>query len=356
MAETARRRFGFVRDAAIGTGVALVLWAGCEATLRAASPQLPRIEEIQGLSRAVEDRVLGHRYRPSTRTVQQTPEFIAEYIIDADGRRVGTQHPDALGVRVLVLGDSFTFGLGVAPDDVWTSVMVRALVSRGLRVDLVNAGVEGYDTRAEAHWLFELAPSVRPQVVLLALAANDVYTNRPLDDAPDRSEEGQRGGGFALHSVAWAWRLVVQSDWLYTRLFLVASPHTEYYATPTTQHVADQLAVTRDLIGRMQSYCRERGVEFAVVSIPQQFGVVATANGYRLRGVDTDVIDDHLVGLAHERGFPWIAMRQPLADAYRATGRDAYYRVDGHLTAEGDHIVGEAVADALEPLVARSRH
>lgn len=346
------RRFGFVRDIAVSTGVALVLWAGCEVTLRVARPQVSRTEEADGLSRAVEDSVLGHRYRPGTRAVQRTPEFTAEYQIDADGRRAGVQHPDSLGVRVLVLGDSFAFGVGVAPADVWTSVLVRSLAARGLRVDLVNAGVEAYDTRSEAHYLFELAPVVRPDIVLLAFLANDVYTNRPLDQAPRRSSDQQRGRGFELHSVAWAKRVVMQSDWLYTVLFLV-TPRKEYYATPVTGHVTEQLGVTRDLMGAMESYCRERGMDFAVVSIPQQFGVIATADGYRFRGVDPELIDANLVGLARERGFPWIAMLRPLADAYRETGRDAYYRVDGHLTVEGNRLVGEGVAEGLAPIIER---
>lgn len=352
MAHPPRRRFGFLRDVAVSTGVALVLWAGCEVTLRAARPQVSRTEEADGLARAVEDSVLGHRYRPGTRAVQRTPEFTAEYAIDAAGRRAGAQHPDSLGVRVLVLGDSFTFGVGAAPEDVWTSVLVRSLAARGLRVDLVNAGVEAYDTRAEAHYLFELAPKVRPDVVVLAFLANDVYTNRPLDQAPRRSADQQRGGGFELHSVAWAKRVVMQSDWLYSILFLV-TPRKEYYATPVTEHVTRQLGVTRDLIGAMESYCRQRGVDFVVVSIPQQFGVIVTANGYRFRGVDPELIDENLAGLARARGFPWIAMQRALADAYRETGRDAYYRVDGHMTVEGNRIVGQSVADALAPVIER---
>ena len=110
MAEKPRRRFGFLRDAAVSTGVALAVWAGFEATLRVAQPQVSRTEEKDGLARAVEDSVLGHRYRPGTRAVQRTPEFTAEYAIGEDGRRVGTQHPDSLGVITIDLSISFVGG------------------------------------------------------------------------------------------------------------------------------------------------------------------------------------------------------------------------------------------------------
>jgi len=336
----------------VSVGVALALWVGCEATLRVARPQVSRTEEVGGRSRAVEDRVLGHRYRPGARAIHRTPEFTAEYIIGADGRREGTRCCDSLGVRILVLGDSFAFGAGVASGEVWTVVMARALAARGVSADVVNAGVEAYDTRSEAHLLFELAPIIAPDVVVLSFLANDVYTNRPLSEAPPRSSDEQRGEGFALHSVAWAKRLAMQNDLLYSLLFLV-TPRKEYYAVPVTERVTAQLGVTRELIGSMEWYCRERGIEFAVVSIPQQFGVLAGAHEYRFRGVDPTSIDANLAGLARERGFPWIEMLPSLADAYTTTGVDMYYRVDGHLTAAGNRVVGESAAEALAPVVAR---
>ncbi len=332
--------------------MAIALWAGCEVTLRVAAPQTSRTEEVGGESRGVEDQVLGHRYRPGARATQRTPEFTAEYSIDADGHRDGTRHFDSLGVRVLVLGDSFTFGAGVAPNDVWTNVMARALEARGLHVDLVNAGVEGYDTRSEALYLFELAPRTPPDVVLLAFLANDVYTNQPLDAAPPRSAGEPRGEGFALHSVAWAKRLAVGNDRVYSLLFLVTS-RKEYYATPVTARVATQLGVTRELIGTTEAYCRERGIEFAVVSIPQLFSVLASARGYRFDGIDPGLIDANLAELARERGFPWVEMSGPLAEEYAQTRAELYYRVDGHLTAAGNRVVGERAAEALAPIIAR---
>ncbi len=352
MSQDPRRRLGFLRDTAVSFAVALALWIGCEVTLRVASPQVSRTEEVDGQSRAVEDSVLGHRYRPGARAIHRTPEFTAEYVIDADGRRAGTRCCDSLGVRVLILGDSFAFGAGVPSDSVWTVVMARTLAARGLRVDVINAGVEAYDTRSETRVLAELAPQLQPDIVLLSFLANDVYTNQPLHAAPRRSSEEQRGEGFALHSVAWAKRLAMQNDRLYSLLFLVTR-RKEYYRVPASEQVALQFGVTRTLIDGMQSYCHARGIEFAVVSIPQLFTVLATARDYRFDGLDPSAIDANLAGLSREREFAWIEMESSLAAAYRTTRADMYYRVDGHLTAAGNRVVGERAAKALAPMVAR---
>jgi lysophospholipase L1-like esterase len=354
MSEKPRRRFGFLRDAAVSLGVVVVLWAGCEAALRSVRPQVSHTEWLDGRSRALADSVLGHRYRPGAKAVQRTPEFTVEYDIDAEGRRAGTRTDATLGVRVLVLGDSFTFGDGVAAAEVWTAVMERRLRERGVDVDVFNAGVEGYNTNAEAHYLFELEPSVKPDVVVLGFVANDVYTNQALDMAPPSSVDEHRETGSASHVVALAKRIVMQSDWIYQRLFLVTS-RKEYYTVPITAHVAEQLAVTRDLLGAMEAFCRERGIRLVVISIPQQFGALASARGDKFDGVDVDVIDRELAAFASERGFPWIEMLEPLAEAYRSTGVDMFYRVDGHLTRDGNRVVGENAAEAIAPLLSKQR-
>jgi len=219
-------------------------------------------------------------------------------------------------------------------------------------VEVVNAGVEGLNTGTEAHYLFELEPVIKPDVVVLGFLANDVYTNQPLDAAPPRSSEEHRAHGFTSHAVAWAKRLVMQSDWVYQHLFLVTSKK-EYYTVPMTEQVAEQLRVTRDLLAAMEKFCRARGIRFVVVSIPQQFGALAAARGDRFSGVDPGVIDADLAPFAREHGFPWIETLDPLAEAYRTTGVDMFYRVDGHLTRDGHRVVGERAAEAIAPILPR---
>jgi lysophospholipase L1-like esterase len=347
-----RRRSRVLRNVGVSLGVAVALWLGCEAALRLAAPQAPRVESADGRGLGVEDSVLGHRYRPNARVVYHTPEFTTAIAINADGRRDSTTHDDSLAVRVLVLGDSFTFGTGNVEHDVWTAVMERVLRDRGIAVDIVNAGVEGFDTRAEAHYLFELEPLVKPDVVVLGFLASDVYTNQPLDAAPQRSSDEQRAQRAPSHVVALAKRVAMQSDWVYQHLFLV-TPRKEYYRVPTTPHVAEQLDVTRTLLATIDEFCRTRGIRFVVISIPQQFGALAAARNDRFSGIDPRAIDRDLAVFARARGLAWIEMLEPLAEAYRTTGVDMFYRLDGHLTADGNRVVGERAAETIAPILSR---
>ncbi|MDH4037033.1 MAG: GDSL-type esterase/lipase family protein [Candidatus Krumholzibacteria bacterium] len=341
----------FVKDAAVSAAVAMVALLVCEGLLRALNPQVPRTENLSAFSRAVPDSVLGHRYRPGASSVYHSPEFTVRYEIGADGRRLFPQpEADSAAVRILVLGDSFTFGCATDAPYVWTEVMQQALRARGLDVVVVNAGVEGYDTRAELHYLSRILSEVRPDLVLLGFLANDVYTNTPLDaPAPQsmREHRGRRGG---LHTLALARRLLMGNDRAYARLFMLTS-RREYYATPPDENVQRQIQLTAQLLGEMNAYCEVRNTGFAVVSIPQQFAVLTIAHGYHFEGIDPTVIDARLGAVAAENGFPWIDVLPALVADYRANGEDLYFRVDGHFTRRGNRLAGEACADALAPML-----
>src|SRR5258705_11950642 len=132
--------------------------------------------------------------------------------------------------------------------------------------------------------LKEVAPKVKPAIVVLAFVPNEVYSNRPASEPPAKPAT-QAGGAFSLHIVALAKRIAIQNDRLYARLFLLTVRHA-YYATIPDAHVQKQIEITRSLIGDMSAYCRERGIQLVVVSIPQEYAVISTAHGYDFPGID----------------------------------------------------------------------
>ena len=76
--------------------------------------------------------------------------------------------------RILVLGDSITKGLGVPERErIVTSVMKRRLDEAGVRAEVINFGVEGYNTQQEVEMLRQKGLAFRPDVVVLAYCLND---------------------------------------------------------------------------------------------------------------------------------------------------------------------------------------
>lgn len=88
-------------------------------------------------------------------------------------------------VRILGLGDSYTFGQGVKPEHLFLTHLESLLEeqSDGRQVETINTGQPGYNTVMEKELLERRGLDYRPDVVLLSFVPNDVeadiYTDRP---------------------------------------------------------------------------------------------------------------------------------------------------------------------------------
>ncbi len=82
---------------------------------------------------------------------------------------------------VVFLGDSLTAGLGLPVDQAFPAVVAAELAKKGRPIRAVNAGVSG-DTTAGGLRRAEWVLSQRPDVVVLALGANDGLRGLPLEE------------------------------------------------------------------------------------------------------------------------------------------------------------------------------
>lgn len=80
--------------------------------------------------------------------------------------------------RVLVLGDSFVFGVGVNEPSAFSS-RLEALLDAGApgRYEVVNMGVSGYSTDQQYLLFRELGASLQPDIVILVACDNDFEGN-----------------------------------------------------------------------------------------------------------------------------------------------------------------------------------
>ena len=121
--------------------------------------------------------------------------------------------PDSADARYLALGDSFTAGTGSTPDQSFPARLVAhwAATSR-CPVALTNLGVNGYTTddliARELPYLDASSP--KPQIVTLAIGANDIVHGSPLDRYRDQVREILAGvvASGVKHIVA-----IPQPDW-----------------------------------------------------------------------------------------------------------------------------------------------
>jgi lysophospholipase L1-like esterase len=99
---------------------------------------------------------------------------------NSHGMRDGEPLPDDASIwRIAVVGDSFVFGLGLPPDEVFTEVLERDLgrgAGDGRRFEVLNFGVPGYSSQEEAAVLEHKALAWKPRVVIVGYCLNDPET------------------------------------------------------------------------------------------------------------------------------------------------------------------------------------
>jgi lysophospholipase L1-like esterase len=130
--------------------------------------------------------LLFNPYRPDGRTgfalragadaVQSTGEYSVPVHVNALGLRgpERTLGKPPTRARILVLGDSFAFGFGVAQDETFSSELERLLGERGLRVEVLSSGVPGWSLDNELVYLRSEGFDLEPDLILLATCENDL--------------------------------------------------------------------------------------------------------------------------------------------------------------------------------------
>ena len=92
-----------------------------------------------------------------------------------DGYGLGPKAPGEF--RILLLGDSFTLGWGLDPDETFASKLEEKLASAGTPATVIPAGIEAYSTDQECLWLEEHGARYQPDVVIVLPYVNDVVWN-----------------------------------------------------------------------------------------------------------------------------------------------------------------------------------
>jgi len=87
------------------------------------------------------------------------------------------------GFRVLALGDSCTFGVGVEDGETWPARLSRLLRAEGIDAEVINAGVPGYTAFQGKRFLETRGLALEPDLVLVPFGFNDIDAGMPFSDA-----------------------------------------------------------------------------------------------------------------------------------------------------------------------------
>ena len=212
------------------------------------------------------------RYAVELKRVAEDPEIGHEHIPGAHARLMGVDvsiNSDGLrdkeleeakptGVtRILMLGDSITFGWGVPADETLPRVLERELTAQGAGpIEVINSGVGNYNTAMEAGYFFDHGKAYDPDIVVLNYFINDAEPTPIYKEVP----------WLARHSYAYA---VIGGAWdsLKRRLFGGADWRT-YYAGLYADG-APGWRKAQESIAKLAAYCRANDIRFIIVNIPE---------------------------------------------------------------------------------------
>jgi hypothetical protein len=124
----------------------------------------------------VHDPLLGWRFRPLANDWHQLLDFRVEYHINSKGLRDREFAYDkqAGTFRILMLGDSVVEGYGVAQQDTFSKQLETSLLNEGQGVEVINAGVRGYDTAQQILFFEREGAKYQPDLTLMTFGLNAV--------------------------------------------------------------------------------------------------------------------------------------------------------------------------------------
>jgi GDSL-like Lipase/Acylhydrolase family len=124
---------------------------------------------------------VGTRFKMRPDTTVVVPERYGDirYRFNHLGYRDVDHDPAGPGPRLLWLGDSVTFGLGVAQDRTYAARIAGEIAARRPPWETINESIFAYDTRHELETLEEDGLPYRPRVIVLQFYMNDLSLSSP---------------------------------------------------------------------------------------------------------------------------------------------------------------------------------
>jgi lysophospholipase L1-like esterase len=237
---------------------------------------------------------------------------------DRPAKRPGTK-------RVLVIGDSYTWGYAIAEEEAYPQVAERLLAQQGrVDIEVINGGIPDYNSRQERQLLEKLMPVYQPDAVYLAYVVNDAEPSTAMPTPPEEMYRHSR-----------SWFLTEAGEVLNRRLFRrrvlpsakdnVASNYLDGFEDGSVKW-KDSRAAIRE----MRDLCAAAGIPFTVLMMPdftqafdERYGFERIHNavarwGRELKIPVFDLLtlfrgEDHMAWLVPWDGHPNAAAHQRIA-------------------------------------------
>jgi lysophospholipase L1-like esterase len=283
----------------------------------------------------------GYRLTPGESNTHAEPVSVSSLGLRA--AEVPRQPPPGTR-RILALGDSQTFGVGLPLADSWPAQLEAALgqAGDGRRWEVLNAGLPGSDTCQQVGVLRRLLRELEFQSVVLGFYVNDVACLAAL--APfelDTTSDARHRVLFALKRSAvftalWQARVPL-ANWLEPDPGLRFEKHV-VDGSPDPLVDAGWERV-RGFLTEMKTALDANGIPFTILVIPRRDQIQRAGAG--------DAYGERIAAIAASLGIPTVDALETLRDAYRTEGDALFIAWDGHNSRLANQAIARLLARSL---------
>ena len=254
-------------------------------------------------------------------------------------REYDAAHPPNT-TRIVVLGDSVTFGPGVLAEETFSKQLEHRLngLGDGRRYEVINTGVIGYNTIQERARLERVGLQFQPDVVVLTFVVNDLLDTFSIFD-----HQYEPGGALAplkkwLRRNSRLYRFYQNVSW---RLEgeLRRDPNQ-----PEPPRDRQRVLEREAEIGRIARISRDNGAKFLLVLYPDNLAnlVSPDASGRQV------TVRDELLGFAARNGLAMLDLTEALGDVRDPRARAMRLREDPHPSPTGHRAIADALLSSLQ--------
>jgi lysophospholipase L1-like esterase len=295
--------------------------------------------------------------------ISNQAEFDTEVATNREGLR-GPEIGPKSGLRILAIGDSFTFGVGAQQDETWPARLEQILGAQ-----VLNAGAPGYGVPDAVAWYERYGVRLDPDLVIVAVfLANDLQ-----DASPDQPKvavvdgalvvPGETGGPRRwLYYHSHLFRLLKRSvleGRVRTMLGLKEPWATRelraefsLYGPALPGELRRGAEATESAVARLASH-RVRTVAVLIPSLPQvdpqRWKAVLAQLGLDPAGHDPRRPNLLFREIFERHGVPVLDLTDTFEQAVK-DGQRIYYPVDQHLTPAGYELMARTIAERLPDL------
>jgi lysophospholipase L1-like esterase len=215
----------------------------------------------------VPDAHRGHRHAAALRGMVLQGVAVSTNSRGARGEREYAVPKPPGVVRVVALGDSFTFGYGVTDDATWPAQLERALGT----VEVVNLGERAYAHDQMYFALHDDGLAFSPDAVILGFFPNDVWRNELTFYCFEKPRFSLGPDGWRIENVPVPAPVEVIDR--YRRMpLLYAAARVLVERAETTYVTPDDGALrATEILRRIRQLAADAGARFLMVDLPEHF-------------------------------------------------------------------------------------